>query len=114
MRFAVLALLLSACSSKPPAPEPELLPCYKAQTYKEFSRLVKQHAQKPAAPLIVAGNKFACVESALIVEPTCYVAKTKKEFDKLSREQEKRPSWPIKAGGKYYRCIQEITTKKIP
>ena len=113
MRLATaLVLLLAACSAKPPAPEPEILPCYKAKTFKEFSRLEKKRAVKPNAPLVVAGKKYACVESALPVEPTCYAAKTDKEFAKLSRAQEKQPAWPVKAGPKYYRCIQRQEGKK--
>ena len=112
MRFAsALLFLLFACSAKPPAPEPEILPCFKARTYKEFSRLEKLRAKTPNKPLVVAGKRYACVETALPVEVLCYVAKTKKEFDKLSRAQEKRPAWPIKVGKKYYRCIQKTTWK---
>lgn len=109
--FLALAFLLSACSHKPPAPEPEILPCYKAKTFKEFSRLDKLRSKAPNKPLVVAGKKYACVETALPVEDNCYVSKTKKEFDKLSREQEKRPAWPVKVGKKYYRCIQETSLK---
>lgn len=104
--LALVLFVFTACSSKPPAPEPEILPCYKAKTFKEFAALDRQRALKPKAPLVVAGKRYACVEPALTVEQTCYVAKTKKEFAKLSKLQEKTPAWPIKAGGKYYRCIQ--------
>ncbi|MGZ3652532.1 MAG: hypothetical protein ACXVB9_08290 [Bdellovibrionota bacterium] len=105
--FATL-FLASACSSKPPAPEPEIYPCYKAKTFTEYRKLVAKRAKAPTAPLVIAGQKYACVESALEVQVNCYVAKTKKEFNKLSRIQEKQPDWPLKAGGKYYRCIQKL------
>ena len=104
----LLSLLFFSCSSQPPVPEPEILPCYKAKTFTEFSHLTAQRARKPGDPLLVGGKKFACVESALEVQATCYVAKTKKEYAKLSLQQEKQPAWPLKAGGKYYRCIQKL------
>jgi hypothetical protein len=99
-------LLFSACSSTPPAPAPEILPCYKAKTFKEFVRLDRERAKAPNRPLVVRGRKYACVESALGTELSCYVAKTRKEFDKLSVRQQKTPAWPIRIGKKYYRCIQ--------
>ena len=104
-----LILFLFACSSKPTPPTPEILPCFRAGAWKEFSRLEKIRAKNPNKPLIVAGKKYACVESSLEVESLCYMAKTKKEFDKLSREQEKRPAWPIQVGKKYFRCIQKAS-----
>lgn len=112
MRLLFLSVVLAACASKPPAPEPEILPCYKAKTFKEFSSFEKQRAKKPNAPVTIAGKKYACVETALAVEPGCYMAKTAKQYAKLSREQEKRPAWPVKADGRYYRCIQRYEEKK--
>ena len=105
--FPLLALLV-ACSHKPPPPEPEIFPCYRAKTYKEYHGLVKRRALAPGKPLVVAGKNYACVESALDVQISCYVAKTKKEYDKLSKMQEKQPDWPVKADGKYYHCIQMV------
>jgi hypothetical protein len=102
-----LALLLFSCSSKPPAPEPEILPCYKAKTFKEFAALDRQRALKPNAPLVVAGKQYACVQPIMAVESNCFLTKSKKEFAKLGKLQEKTPAWPIKVGTKYYRCIQK-------
>jgi hypothetical protein len=100
--------LLAACSHKAPPPEPEIYPCYRASTFKEYKGLVKKRAVKPNVPLVIAGKNYACVESALESQINCYVAKTKKEYEKLSKLQEKQPDWPVKAGDKYYRCIQMV------
>jgi hypothetical protein len=106
--LASLSILLAACSHQPPPAAPEIYPCYKAKTYREYKGLVKKRALKPNTPLTVAGKKFACVESALEAQINCYVANTQKEYDKLSRQQERQPDWPVKAGDKYYRCIQMV------
>jgi hypothetical protein len=108
LRLLPLIALLAACSHKAPSPEPEIYPCYKAKTYKEYKGLVHKRALKPNAPLVVSGKNFACVESAIESQINCYMAKTKKEYDKLSKLQEKQPDWPVAAGGKFYRCIQMV------